>query len=98
RHALVDRLIQLVTNSQYRARHQRDLDDLPALQRDLLEALRCAALDRDSSAVLTVTRAALELVAFRDAELRPQAVFDLAESGKVERAARRLELFDIDED
>ena len=94
---LVSRLVDLVTNSQYREQHLRDIDDMPALQRDLLEAVRSAALNHDASGILPLVHSALALVAFRDEELRPPVVFDLAAAGQVERAARRLELFEVDE-
>jgi predicted ATPase len=95
---LISRLVDLVTNSQYREQHLRDIDDMPALQRDLLEAVRCAALNHDASGILPLVHSALALVAFRDRELRPPVVFDLATAGEVERAARRLELFEVDQD
>jgi predicted ATPase len=98
RPSLIGRLVDLVTNSQYREEHLRDIGDMSALQRDLLEAVRCAALNHDASGILPLMHAALALVAFRDEELRPPVVFDLAAAGEVERAARRLELFEIDED
>ena len=98
RHPLVCRLVELVTNSKYREQHLRDIDDLPALQRDLLETVRCAALNYDVSSTVPLVRSALGLVAFRDQELRPPVVFDLAVAGEVERAARRLELFEVDEE
>lgn len=96
RHALVRRLVNLVIDPNYRARHLSDLDDVPALLHDLTEAVRCAALDPDGT--LLLVQSALALIAFRDQELRPQALFDLAAAGQIARASRRLELFEIDED
>ncbi len=97
-HALVGRLVGLVTNPQYRARYLRDVGDLPALQRGMLEAVQCASRDRDPGALVPLVRAAFSLRAFLDQELRPQVVFELAAAGRLEQAARRLELFDIDQD
>jgi hypothetical protein len=71
---------------------------MPALQRDLLESVRCAALNQGPLAILPLVHSALAFTAFRDEELRPHVVFDLAAEGKVEQAARRLELFEVDED
>ena len=48
--------------------------------------------------MLLLVQSALALIAFRDEELRPQALLDLAAAGQIERASRRLELFEIDED
>jgi len=98
RHPLVCRLVELVTNPKYRGQHLRDIDDLPALQRDLVETVRCAALNHDVSSAVPLVRSALALVAFRGQEVRPTVVFDLAVAGEVERAARRLELFEVDEE
>lgn len=96
RHILVHRLVGLAIDPNYRTRHLAELDDLPALLHDLTEAIRCAALDQEG--VLQLVQSALALLAFRDEELRPQALFDLAATGEIERAARRLEIFDLDED
>jgi hypothetical protein len=73
-----------------------DLDDVQALLHNFTEAVRCAALDHEGT--LLLVQSALALIAFRDEELRPQALLDLAAAGQVERANRRLELFEIDED
>jgi hypothetical protein len=39
------RVVDLVTSTEYRERHLRDISDMPPLQHDLLEAVRCAALN-----------------------------------------------------
>jgi hypothetical protein len=96
RHALVQRLVNLVASPDYRQRHLKELGDVPALLRDHDEAVRCAALDHEG--VQTLVAAALALNAFREQELRPNALFELASKGQIEQAIRRLELFDVDED
>jgi hypothetical protein len=96
RHALVRRLVNLVIDPRYRTRYLSDLDDVQALLHDFTEAVRCAALDHEGT--LPLVQSALALIAFRDEELRPQALLDLAAGGQIERANRRLELFEIDED
>src|SRR6266576_495772 len=96
RHALVRRLVNLVIDPRYRTRYLSDLDDVPALLHNFTEAVRCAALDYEGT--LLLVQSALALIAFRDEELRPQALLDLAAAGQIERASRRLELFEIDED
>jgi hypothetical protein len=96
RHALVRRLVNLVIDPRYRTRYLSDLDDVPALLHNFTEAVRCAALDYEG--MLLLVQSALALIAFRDEELRPQALLDLAAAGQIERASRRLELFEIDED
>jgi hypothetical protein len=96
RHTLVRRLVNLVVDPAYRSRHLAGLDDVPALLHDMGEAVRCSARDREGG--LLLVQSALALIAFRDQELRPQGLFDLAAAGQIERAIRRLELFDLDED
>jgi hypothetical protein len=96
RHALVQRLVDLVRSPDYRRLHLGALGDVPALLRDHEEAVRCAALDHEGEQSLIT--AALALHAFREQELRPQALFELALKGQIEQAIRRVELFDLDDD
>lgn len=96
RHALIQRLVDLVRSPEYRRRHLGALRDVPALLRDHDEAVRCAALDHEDEQSLIT--AALALHAFREQELRPNALFELASKGQIEQAIRRLELFDLDDD
>ena len=98
RHALVEQLLTLLTDPSYRLQHEKALDDPPAFHRDLLAALRCAAIDTHPRAVVSLTRAALELAKYREQELRPEALFQLASSGQIDRAVRRLEMFELDEE
>jgi hypothetical protein len=96
RHALVQRLVNLVASPDYRRRHLGAIGDVPALLRDHDEAVSCAALDHEG--VQSLVTAALALHAFREQELRPNALFELASKGQIEQAIRRLELFDLDDD
>lgn len=96
RHTLVQRLVNLVASPDYRRRHLGALGDVPALLRDHDEAVSCAALDHEG--VKSLITAALAQHAFREQELRPNALFVLASKGQIEQALRRLELFDIDDD
>ncbi|WP_433971892.1 hypothetical protein [Tunturiibacter lichenicola] len=96
RHALVQRLVSLVSDPDYRKRHQTELDDVPALLRDHDAAVRCAALDQDG--VQNLIRATFALHTFREQQLRPNALFELASKGQIQQAIRRLEFFDVDDD
>ena len=98
RAAMVGRLVGLVSNSDFRERRQREIGDMPALQRDLLEAVRCAAMNHDLRAIVPLVQSALQFAGFREHELRPRVVFDLAAQGQLEQAARRLELFEVDQE
>jgi hypothetical protein len=96
-HSQTERLVSLVTNSEFQNANIERIGDLAALRRDLVKALRCAVADRDAGALPLVVESALNLVKFRH-ELRPESVFELASKGQVESARRRLSLFDVESD
>jgi hypothetical protein len=96
RHAAVQALVGLTADPVFRDEHQARVRNLPQLQRDLEEAVDCAALDAAPEALESIVRSALNLVQFRRDELRPEPLFDLALRGDPESAAARLPLFDVD--
>jgi len=98
RHTLIAKMVDLITNSRFVNQHLRTVDDLPGLRDDLVEAVRYAARDTDLSGVLMVTRAGIARVDFTAAQLRPEPLFELVESGDVERAAQRVALFEVSQE
>jgi hypothetical protein len=98
RHPLIARMVDLITNQRFVSQQLRAVDDLPGLRHDLVKAVRYAARDTDPAGVASVTRAALALVEFNAAQLRPEPLFEMAAAGEVERAAQRLALFDVSQD
>jgi hypothetical protein len=95
RHTLIERMVDLITNRRFVTLQLRTVDDLPGLWHDLVKSVRYSARDIDPAGVVMVTRAAMALVAFTAAQLRPEPLFELAGSGEVERAAQRVALFDV---
>jgi hypothetical protein len=93
RHEMTEKLVNLVLDPDYQETHQRRLKDLISIQRDLRQALKSAAEDQNRLALPLVVRCALGLVNFRRMQLRPEPIFDLARSGDLEEAERRLSLF-----
>ncbi len=96
RHARVAELVALVTDREFQTAHQARLEDMLALQRDLEQAVECAATDRHPDAVRLVVSAALEIAGVRRRHLPPGAVFDLARAGSVVAAAGRLTLYGLE--
>jgi hypothetical protein len=95
RHTLIERMVDLTTNQRFLSQKLRTVDDLPGMRHDLVNAVRCAARDIDPTGFVLVTRAAVSVVGFTAAQLRPEPLFELAGSGDVERAAQRVALFDV---
>lgn len=98
RHTLIERMVDLITNQRFLSQQLRTVDDLPGVRHDLVKAVRYAARDIDPAGVVSVTRAALALVDFSAAQLRPEPLFELAASGEVESAAQRVALFEVGQD
>jgi hypothetical protein len=98
RHALIEKMVDLITNRRFVSQQLEAVDDLPGLRHDLVKAVRYAARDVDPAGVASVTRAALALVEFNAAQLRPEPLFNMAASGEVERAAQRVALFDVSQE
>jgi len=96
RHALIAKMVELITNQRFVSQQLRTVDDLPGLRHDLVKAVRYAARDNDPAGVVMLARAALALVEFNAAQLRPEPLFEMATSGEVERAAQRVALFEVD--
>src|SRR5688572_26847275 len=92
RHALVERLVMLVTEPAFQLEHHKRFDDPTALRQDLERALRAAAADVDSRAAPLVVGTALALADFSWLKIPPEQVFTLAREGQVEEAVRRLGL------
>jgi hypothetical protein len=93
RHRRIAQLAGLVTDLEFQAAHQKYLDDLPALQRDLERALRSVATDHHPEAVPLAVETAMSLTAARRRYLRPEELFELARAGKLPAAERRLALY-----
>ncbi len=97
RHALTEKLRSLVLASGYLQRHLNRLRDPNAFERTLGLALKTASLD-DQATVEAIAVLALRLVDFRKEQRLPQPIFDLARSGDIEAAEKRLDLFTLDVD
>jgi Trypsin-like peptidase domain/NACHT domain len=91
-----EQLAGVVTDSRFHLAYLAMTDDLPGLQRDLELALDRVA-ELAAAPVPAVVRAAAGLDGFRSTRLRPESVFGLAESGRVDDARRGLGLFEADE-
>jgi hypothetical protein len=91
-----EHLVRLTSDPTFQALHVSVVDDLPALQGDLERALKAAAGVAGEKTLPLVIESGLALVDFRNRELRPEPIFELARQGEVEAARRRLGLFDID--
>lgn len=98
RHAIVDRLVGLVTDAGYQGAHLERLHDPRRLGRDLEAAVMAVAGDDDARAPLLALRAALTLHGFRREQRQPAPIFELARRGDAEAAARRLDMFALDVD
>jgi hypothetical protein len=92
-HQYTERLVRLVTNSEFQQVHQAKLQDLSALQQDVEQALRTVTVDTDPLAVPLLIEMALASIAFRKTWLSPEPIFELARQGNVEAAEQRLNLF-----
>src|SRR5207253_2811431 len=95
-HPRVERLVKLVADPDYQQLQKTGVKDLAVLHRHLQGALQSAAGDPDVRAVPLVVEAARALVVFREEELRPEPLFELARNGEMEAAVRRLDLFELD--
>jgi hypothetical protein len=95
RNRLTERLVALVNSPEFRRSRNADL---LGLQRDLEITLRAAADNGNPAGLPFVARSVLELVKFREENLQPKPVFDLAEMGELEAAERRAALFHADAD
>lgn len=96
RHSVVQRMVELTTNSGFRSEHLLRVSDLPRLLLDLSEALNSAARDTTPEGLETIIESALNLVQFRRTELRPEPLFDMAAHGEVDAAVGRLALYEVD--
>lgn len=97
RHLLTKRLVDLVVAPDFASIHMAEVNDLPALQRDLELAVECAADDEDPDAIGLVIAAALTLTKFRREHLRPEPLFELARAGELKTAQGRVDLFGMDD-
>lgn len=97
RHALAERLLAIVTDSDWQAQHERALNDLPALREALVRALDATVADDLPLGVALIVQAADALTRFNREYLRPEPIFDLARQGDLEAAKRRAGLFVIDD-
>ncbi|MFN0304856.1 MAG: NB-ARC domain-containing protein, partial [Burkholderiales bacterium] len=97
RHALVEKLVAIVTDEHWQQSHEEALEDVPSLQEALSSALDAALADNVPSGAPLVVQAADALVRFRRDRLRPEPIFDLARQGDLDGARRRSALFAIDD-
>ena len=98
RHELVERLVRLVTNTDFESLYDQQVGDFAARQHDLERAVASAAIDPDPRSLPLAIKSAFALVRFRNERLQPATLFALARAGDVDLAARRLDLFPVDED
>ncbi len=101
---LVERMVQLLTDTGFQTAYLADLHDPAGLQRDL-EQMQTLALDEvkqaldvnpakpDLGALPTLVAAARGLAAFRRNQLAPGLIFELAGSGDIQAALRQLSIF-----
>lgn len=97
RHALAERLLAIVTDSDWQAQHERALNDLPALREALVRALDATVADDSPLGVALIVQAADALSQFNRDYLRPEPIFAAARQGDLEAAKRRAGLFVIDD-
>ena len=71
RTGVIQRMEDLITNKTFVRQTLRKVDDLPGVRHDLDKAVRYAARDIDPAGAVSFTRAALALVDFTAAQLRP---------------------------
>jgi hypothetical protein len=89
-------IVDLVCDVEYQARRLQLTEDIVGLQADAERALAEVALLGAEAPPYLLARAALEVDQIRDVWLRAEAVFDLAQHGRIEEAERRLALFQTD--
>lgn len=97
RHELAAKLVSLVLAPGYQHQYLTRLLDPSAFERALDLALKTISLDAWASP-RDVAEVALRLVAYRKEQRLAKPIFDLARSGQVEAAERRLDLFALDVD
>lgn len=92
-------LIELMGNEKYQRRFESHTRDLPMLHTHFERAVQVAALSGGDEMLLWLVRASKRLLAFRREYLRAEAIATLAETGLLDQAEARLQLFvDVDED
>ncbi len=97
RHAWTEKLRSLVLGPGYQKRFLAELGDPSAFERLLGLALGTEAHDEQASP-REMAELALRLVAYRKEQRQAQLIFDLARSGDIEAAERRLDLFTLEVD
>lgn len=96
RHEATQCLVRLTNDVAFHSAHLSRIGDLPQLQRDLAQAVQCAARNSVPEGLELIVESALSLVQFRRKELRPEPLFDLAAHADPASVAARLALFDVD--
>jgi hypothetical protein len=94
--ARIDRIAGVIADEEFQTRYLDVLDDLPGLSRDLEAALAHVAAAAPPR-VMSIVRAALALETFRSRRFEPASVYNIAATGGVEDAERRLGLFAVEE-
>ncbi|HEY0071408.1 MAG TPA: hypothetical protein VGE04_15695, partial [Chloroflexia bacterium] len=90
------RLVDVTGDPAFQQAHIDVLNDLLALQADLLRSLNGAVANQGQQTIRLVVKSALALENFRTRELRPEAVFELMRQQNLEAARSRLALFDVE--
>ena len=92
----VQKLVDLVFDPGYQKEHDEKGRDIEALKLDLDRAMRSAAGCDYERAVPLLIRAALGVVSYRNEQLRPEPIFELARKGNTVEAVNRVDLFGLD--
>ncbi len=97
RHELASALRNVVLDPSFQQAHEDRLDDPAALVRDADLAVVTLAMDDAPAAVAEAIEAALGLTALRRGRLQPARLFELALTGDLAAALRRLDSYPADD-
>jgi hypothetical protein len=95
---LANRLVALALSDEFHQQHDKHVDDPVALIADFDRVMDAVSLSEGDDAPLLVIACALGLGSRRGELGRPDRVFELAATGQLDRAERRLELFAVDDE
>ncbi len=95
---IANRLVALALSDEFHQQHDKYVDDPVALIADFERVLDAVSLSEGDDAPLLVIACALGLGSRRRELGRPDRVFELAATGQLDRAERRLELFAVDDE
>ena len=95
--ALAERLVAVALSDDFHLQHDKRVDDPVALIADFDRVVDAVSLSTGDDAPIQVIACALGLGACQREVGRPDRVFDLAATGQLDRAERRLDLFTVDD-